>query len=119
MPPQLSHAIRSEITAYLARNETNDFIVSKTGVSLAQIKRMRCLWVHYGVVVPIGAAQQGRPRSIIADMEDDIMLYLRQHPTAYLDEIANSLSHTYDIQVDPSLISGCFKRLGWTRKKAN
>ena len=117
MPLSLPDDLRTEIESYFIRRETTKWIRQATGVCVAQVNKMRKNWELYSLTIAPKHEQQGRPRHITAAMEEDLLGYLEQRPTAYLDEMAWFIFDEYDVEVTPRTISNCLHRMGWTRKK--
>lgn len=59
----------------------------------------------------------GRPQALSSPVCEELLIYLDERPTAYLDEMRWFLFDSFNILVDESTISRALKRLCWNRKK--
>ena len=119
MPPGLSINLRRDIEGYIRRGDSSQVIHDHTYVSVRQINRMRKnLKLHDDVVAP-KAPVQGRPRTLSPLVENALLEYLEQRPTAYRDEMCWFLWDEFEIQVAERTMSDILKRLGWTHKKVS
>lgn len=60
---------------------------------------MRRNWEKSGEVIPQKHVEQGRPLVLAQDMVDDLLFFLTQRPTAYLDEMKWFIWDKYEIKV--------------------
>jgi transposase len=60
--------------------------------------------------------KMGRKRLLSATVEDDLLCYLSQRPTAYLDEMKWFLYDEHDIVITTEGVRLCLNRRGWSRK---
>jgi transposase len=70
-----------------------------------------------GPYTPRGVAL-GRPRLLTDAQRDDLLLYLDDHPTAMLDEMAYYLFDRHDVDISIYSISRLLTKVGWSRKIA-
>lgn len=117
MPPPLSEKIREEIAEYFIKCEDTSFIHTATTVSVTQINRMRRNWEKSGEVTPPKHVDQGRPLVLAEDIVDDLLFFLSQRPTAYLDEMKWFIWDEYEIEVSETTIWRALQKRNWTRKK--
>ena len=102
----------------LERGDSNKFIEEATRLSGRQIRRIRSNWEHYGEVVRPRISIGHRPRALSQYHYKQLLVYLEQRPTAYLDEMCWFLFDEFDISVSESTVCRALQRLSWTRKKA-
>lgn len=119
MPPPLSEQVREEIIKYFIKCEDTSFIHAATTVSVTQINRMRRYWEKSGEVTPPKHVDQGRPTILAEEVVDDLLLFLSQRPTAYLDEMKWFIWDEYEIEVSESTIWRALQKRNWTRKKVH
>ena len=87
MPPPLSDSLRTSIKVHFERKDSTEFIHKATGVNHRTLQRMRKNWTHYGDVVAPRFTVDHRPRKLTEHHEDELLKYLEERPTAYLDEM--------------------------------
>ena len=108
MVPPLSYDLRTTVHFHLERGDSNDFIRDATKSSTRQIQRMRANWTQFGEVTAPKMSLCGRPRALSQYHELQLLGYLEQRPTAYLDEMCWFLFDEFDIAVDESTV--CLSR---------
>lgn len=118
MVPPLSHNVKATVHFHLERGDSNKFIEDATRLSGRQICRMRSNWEHFGGVVRPKLSIGNRPRILSQYHNKQLLSYLEQQPTAYLDEMCWFLFDEFDISVSKSTVCRALQRLSWTRKKA-
>lgn len=116
MPSPFSDSLRNSIKIHFERKDSTKFISKATGVNVRQIQKMRKSWTQYGDVVAPKLTIGHRPRKLTEFHEEELLKYLEEKPTAYLDEISWFLFDEFSISIDESSIGKCLKRLGWSRK---
>lgn len=60
---------------------------------------------------------QGRPPVLAQDVVDDLLFFLSERPTAYLDEMKWFIWDEYKIEVSGTTIWQALQKNNWTRKK--
>jgi len=101
MPPPLPSAMRSRIRFHFDRTDSTAFIAKATGVSMAQIRKMRRSYIATGTItVSIG----GRPPKLSDYHAEQLIEYLHQRPLAYQDEMSWFLFDEFSIIIDQSNI---------------
>lgn len=118
MVPPPSYDVRASVHFHLERGDTNQFIQDATRLSGRQIRRMRSNWEHFGEVVAPKLLIRNRPRALSRYHEEQLLGYLEQRPTAYLDEMCWFLFDEFDISVSEATVCRALQRLGWSRKYA-
>lgn len=118
MVPPLSYDVRAAVHFHLERGDTNQFIQDATRLSMQQLQRMRSNWEYFGEVVAPKLLIGHRPRALSQYHEEQLLGYLEQRPTAYLDEMCWFLFDEFDISVSKSTVCRALQRLGWSRKHA-
>lgn len=103
---------------HLERGDSNDFIKDATNISTQQIQRMRANWTQFGEVTAPKILLGGQSRAFSQYHELQLLGYLEQQPTAYLDKMCWFLFDEFDIAVDKSTICQALQCLSWSRKKA-
>ena len=85
-------------------------------VSLRTVQRMRHSFRRYGLVYVPPTDLGGRPPTLNDQHTAELLIYLEQRPSAYLDEMAYFLFDEYELLVDEATVYRALKRLGWSRK---
>ena len=86
------------------------------GIGRRTVERMRHSFNRYGLVYVPPEPTGGRP-CILNDLHiEQLLAYLDQRPSAYLDEMAYFLLDEFDIQAHVSTICRTLYRSGWSRK---
>ena len=86
-------------------------------VKIRTLQNLRAKWLKYGTVF-IPDTPGGRP-SVVPDLvEQELLVYLEQHPMAYVDEMVYFLFDEFDLTVDESTVWRHLPHLGWSHKKS-
>ena len=88
-----------------------------TGVSIRQLRKMRHNWEHFSEVAKPQLAS-GRRKKMNQQQIEQLLMYLDQRPTSYLDEICWFLYDEFDVLVSESTVSRTLKQMAWNRKMA-
>lgn len=78
---------------------------------------MRRNWERSGEVTPPKHIDQGRPALLSKEIVDDLLFFLSQRPTAYLDEMKWFIWDEYEVDVSETTIWRALQKRKWTRKK--
>ena len=88
-----------------------------TGVSSRQLRKMRHNWEHFSEVAKPQLAT-GQRKKMNQQQIDQLLVYLDQRPTSYLDEMCWFLYDEFDVLVRESTVSRTLKQMAWNRKIA-
>ena len=117
MPVPVPEATRDRIREEFELGYCNDAILlGQYDVSRRTLQRMRKLWEETGLV-SLPSASPGRPTKLTDDHMEELLCYLDQRPTAYLDEMACFFFDEFGLEVDITTIWRRLKKVGWSRKK--
>ena len=111
----LSYDLQITVYFHLERGNSNDFIKNATKISTQQIQRMKANWTQFGEVTASKMSLGGRPRALGQYHELQLLGYLEQRLTAYLDKMCWFL---FDIAVNEFNVCRALQCLSWSRKKA-
>jgi transposase len=87
------------------------------GVCLRTVQRMRRSFKQYGLVYIEPSDHGGRPQVLSDFYKAELLHYLEQRPSAYLDEMVYFLWDEYELQVDEATVFRALRRLRWSRKQ--
>ena len=108
---------RQAIKFRLESGEDDNTIITATGVSIRQLRKMRRNWERFNEVAKPQLAA-GRRKKLNQQQIDQILVYLDQRPTSYLDEMCWFLYDEFDVLVSESTVSQTLKQMAWNRKMA-
>lgn len=99
------------------RGVKNQEIVETRGVHIRALQRWRMSWEECGEVLAPTIGQRGRPPKLDNLYVEQIQLYYKARPMAYLDEVCWWLYDEYDVQVCEATVWNALKKLNMSRKK--
>jgi transposase len=115
MPKPLTDELRAEILSYIERRSTTPWIHKVTDVSTQQINKMKRNLKKFGTVTPLESRRGPKPL-LSVEMEDDLLCFLSQKPTVYLDEMKWFLYDEHAVLISVQAISDCLRRRKWSHK---
>lgn len=93
-------------------------IAIKCGVSKRTVERMRLSFELFGQPYPDPVQKTGRPIALTEAQVQWILDYLKDQPTAYLDELALAVYDEFGVHITLVTVWSVLKRKGWSRKIA-
>jgi hypothetical protein len=85
--PKKHESVRKAVEDLLRAGVRSYQIKGSLRINYSWIHKLRTLIEAFGTTSPVYPSMQGRPRKIHAQAEDDILNFLDDNLTAYLDEI--------------------------------
>ena len=98
--PRYSDHIRELIEDCVVSGISTGKIAASIGVSPSIVSRLRSVYNVFATVSPLYPGVQGRPRKIYKEVEEGIIDFIEEYPTARQDEVYDFLLDKYDININ-------------------
>jgi transposase len=116
MPPKYSDSVRQTVETCLRAGVEPLQIASEVHVFNQWVYQLRQFFDAFGTVFPPHLGVQGRPRKVTADVEQGLLDFFDDNPSAYQDEMVEFLFSEFGISVTQSTVSRLLKKLNQIHK---